>query len=47
MTYLPGSIPWDLMTPIATGLLSSVIRSLAAPIDLDVALMPPVNVMYD
>ena len=43
--YFPGSIPWDLMTPIATGLLRIVIRSLAASSDLALTLMPPVNVM--
>jgi hypothetical protein len=43
--YLAGSIPWDLMTPIATGLVRTVIRSFAASIDLELALMPPVNVI--
>lgn len=45
--YLPGSIPWILMTFIGPGLVRAVISSFAASIDWDLALMPPVNVMYD
>ena len=38
--YLPGSIPWDLMTPIAVGLLRTSISSFAASIDWELALNP-------
>ena len=43
--YLPGTMPWDLMTLIAAGLLRTFRSSFAASIDLDSALMPAVNVM--
>jgi hypothetical protein len=43
--YLPGSIPWDLITVDAAGLVRKAINSFAASIDCELALMPPVNVM--
>ena len=43
--YLAGTMPWDLMTSIAAGLLRTFRSSFAASIDLDSALMPAVNVM--
>jgi hypothetical protein len=43
--YLAGTMPWDLMTSIAAGLLRTFRNSFAASIDLDAALMPAVNVM--
>jgi ECF sigma factor len=43
--YLAGTMPWDLMTSLAAGLLRTFRSSFAASIDLDPALMPAVNVM--
>jgi hypothetical protein len=43
--YLPGSIPWDLITVDAAGLVRKAINSFAASIDCELALTPPVNVM--
>ena len=43
--YSTDSIPWDLMMVLAAGLLRNDINSLAAPIDWELALMPPANMM--
>ena len=42
--YLAGSIPWDFMTSTAAGLLRTSMSSFAASIDVELTLMPPVNV---
>ena len=39
-SLLPGSIPWDLMTPIAVGLLRTSISSFAASIEWELAVNP-------
>jgi hypothetical protein len=43
--YSAGSIPWDLMTLIAVGLLRKAMSAFPASTDFESALMPPVNVM--
>jgi hypothetical protein len=42
--YLPDSIPWALMTLLAAGLWRTSRSAFAASIDVELALMPPVNV---